>query len=619
MSQNIKQFISGIGLEPVSADPASPVQGQLQYADGTVRAEGLWRYDGTAWQQVGSGAGSYDIFYQENLETNTSSTFTTGLNATPDAAGTGTLGGTLEDEESLQINGDRSLKYTMNATAASSDNDFFLNDTDIALSVKQQGQFIGISFYYTYNGADDDIRFFVLDQDDNELTQSDEYIKSSSTATRFSTSVFVPSDDTALRYGFQVVTGNSSKVFIVDDIEFTTNPFVYKNLAEENVFSAKISQSDVVSDENAPFIDSVSSPSTGIYTVTFLSGFFSVTPNIILQPRNDDRIAYITSQSSTGFTYQIINSSDVLLNDAVNVVVQKQGADYRAPAEHVVTPAKSNPTNWESYTPTYVGITSSSEDVSYRIIGDSVEIQGKIVVGSSSATELRIPLPSSYTAKVTLTQAVGVYFRNSSGGVAPNKGGPILVNIDEGYATFGSFATLSGSNANYESTINGNSFASGDEVSFFFRVPVNELTGVATFLAAVPMNYSQTKLLSADITSDTTMADLTFNNLVIGKRYEFRIQSFFDTTGSVGSSAPEIQITHNSSVIGLLQYDPPSTDQGGGFTATTTGEFTATASTLTFVTSDVDSNGAIRGNNTRSETYAQLKELNYTKETTRFT
>lgn len=179
-----------------------------------------------------SSVGSLDTLLAEDFETTLAADFISGNAASPDTVPTGSFGGTLADETSNQLSGVRSLKYTMNATSASSDNDFFLNDTDIALAVKQRGNFIGINFYYTYNGDDDDIRFFVLDQDDNELTQSDEYIKAASTATRFSTSVFVPSDDTGLRYGFQVVTGNSSKVFIVDDIEFSTNPFVYKNLTD---------------------------------------------------------------------------------------------------------------------------------------------------------------------------------------------------------------------------------------------------------------------------------------------------------------------------------------------------------------------------------------------------
>jgi len=43
---------------PRSADPVNPVEGEVQYADGTVRPEGLWVYKNSAWTPVGSGSGS---------------------------------------------------------------------------------------------------------------------------------------------------------------------------------------------------------------------------------------------------------------------------------------------------------------------------------------------------------------------------------------------------------------------------------------------------------------------------------------------------------------------------------------------------------------------------------
>lgn len=43
---------------PRSADPVNPVEGEVQYADGTVRPEGLWVYKNGAWTPVGSGSGS---------------------------------------------------------------------------------------------------------------------------------------------------------------------------------------------------------------------------------------------------------------------------------------------------------------------------------------------------------------------------------------------------------------------------------------------------------------------------------------------------------------------------------------------------------------------------------
>lgn len=57
MAKQVKFFSEGVGVVPVSADPTSPAQGQLQYSDGTARAEGLWVYSGSQWLPIASGGG----------------------------------------------------------------------------------------------------------------------------------------------------------------------------------------------------------------------------------------------------------------------------------------------------------------------------------------------------------------------------------------------------------------------------------------------------------------------------------------------------------------------------------------------------------------------------------
>lgn len=51
-----RKFKEGIALLPVSADPSSPVEGQLQRSDGTARAEGIWEYKSGAWNAIISGS-----------------------------------------------------------------------------------------------------------------------------------------------------------------------------------------------------------------------------------------------------------------------------------------------------------------------------------------------------------------------------------------------------------------------------------------------------------------------------------------------------------------------------------------------------------------------------------
>jgi len=54
MANDTKTHRIGLTLDPQSADPSSPVEGQLQYADGTARSKGTYFYDGSAWNSTGS-------------------------------------------------------------------------------------------------------------------------------------------------------------------------------------------------------------------------------------------------------------------------------------------------------------------------------------------------------------------------------------------------------------------------------------------------------------------------------------------------------------------------------------------------------------------------------------
>ena len=50
--------VPAFNLTPQSADPVDSVIGTLQYADGTVRSEGLWEYKSTGWAQAGGSTGT---------------------------------------------------------------------------------------------------------------------------------------------------------------------------------------------------------------------------------------------------------------------------------------------------------------------------------------------------------------------------------------------------------------------------------------------------------------------------------------------------------------------------------------------------------------------------------
>lgn len=229
MADNFLKVSNGITYEPQSSDPSNPVEGDIQFADGTARPKGLWEYKDGAWSQVGTSGGSLDIFKQENFETTNAADLTSGQNATFDNGGT--IGGTLADETASPISSDASLKYTTHATPGSSDDDFFYLPA-ITLDDKQKGNDIGMGFYYTWDGSDDLINVVIWDDTNNALlTSSLDLIKTKSNPTRYSTSVFIPTTCSAIKVGFHHTgVSESSKILVFDDIELSTNPFISKEI-----------------------------------------------------------------------------------------------------------------------------------------------------------------------------------------------------------------------------------------------------------------------------------------------------------------------------------------------------------------------------------------------------
>lgn len=667
MTKKVNFYRQGLGLVPVSADPTGPESGQLQMSDGTVRAAGLWRYDGSDWVAVGSGGGGLDVFHTEDFESTGASDFTTGNAATVDAAGTGTLDGTLADETTLPISSDASLKYT---AGSSSTNDFFLQDADISIDSKQVANDIGITFYYAYvAGSDDDIRFFVLDQDDNELTSSIEYLKSASTATRFSTSVYVPSGTTGLRYGFQVVSGTASALLLVDDFELSTNPFVYKNLVETGTYRADTHAGYGSTATFSPYFTNVRENTvTQFGTITndstdgwrftasrncsvnisytggadsggndFIGISKNANPATALFSLTADKRLSSSYQSAASVTHVASASTDLAVGDYINLHNQAATVfsntdrilvtmNVSSSSEHVVTPAKSNMSDPESWVPTLAGFgTVTDLNANYYREGKFLSGDVSFTAGTTSATLSKFSLPSGLNIDSSFLSVQDT--KLGDGNVTTSTSVDISTSSNNEFAVFSDHVTTTtelflGSNLNTNASgftynkENTSSYAgTGANVSFRFKVPIAEWTSDATFLAAIPKNYSQTKILSADVTSTTTASDLTFNNLIIGKSYNLSTQMSLRWVS--GGSGATVTAKNGSTVLGEVGHDPNATISKFWIFGQSL-NFVADSTTVTF---DVvaTASGYLEGDNTKNESYATLTELNYTEETTRFT
>jgi hypothetical protein len=188
------------------------------------------RYDAGAldWIEIGSGVGGggLDVFHTNSFDdlVDTSS-FSKGRNAT--FLGGGAFQGTLSLDEVSPITGTKSLEYLQ---AAGSLNDYFASEP-IDLDFKQKDNTSGMTFYFDYDGNDNDGRFVVYDvTNSREIASEVSFVKKTSKATRYSLSFYVPASCFQIQWGYQVVVANNGAKLVIDDVEMSTNPFVSTSL-----------------------------------------------------------------------------------------------------------------------------------------------------------------------------------------------------------------------------------------------------------------------------------------------------------------------------------------------------------------------------------------------------
>lgn len=134
-------------------------------------------------------------------------------------------------------------------------------------------------------------------------------------------------------------------------------------------------------------------------------------------------------------------------------------------------------------------------------------------------------------------------------------------------------------------------------------------------------NKIQTKILSANVTSDGVVADLTFNNLVIGKWYEISGQVSLHVDSGASNTFVELRAVHDGIIIGrpyLLLQESVDTSEDIVKQAISL-KFLATDSTLTFEANSATASSFIDGDGSKAETYIQLEERNDLVETGDFT
>lgn len=560
-----KIFKEGINLQPQSATPTSPDQGDMFISDGTVLSIGLYVYNGTTWEEADvsahiidttahaassivntpsgnliatdiqtaldelqgdidtlvsspAGGGGLDTYVSEDFSVTDSSNFTSGNHA--DFLTAGTFNGTLSDETVSPLTGTTSIKYVQ---AASSLNDWVASEA-ISLDAKQAGNTSGFNLYFTYDGLDSDIEVVVYDVTNSKvLTSATDLLTQETNSTRFVTSFTPPTNCTEIKYGFQVKVENIGATLIFDDVEMSTNPFVYKQLVDDLIsveaagngggtMTANVTDIDFteISDSDNAWNGSVfTALKAGAYN---FKGITQFTTNVtgVLE-------SYINGTLKHSVGEQLVTESRCLFNDTVelsegdtwslrsnvgvtlsNTVGSHWASITSIPqtTEHLITPAKTNLTDWVAYTPTLGFFGNGTSDVFYRRVGDSIEVQGRLTIGSS--------LPTGIISVSTPTGIVLDQTRMHAGNSILGSVSALQTHIGTTYLTGSNNVGFSGDDGtSWWNATSPVTFIAGNTIDFKYISPVVGWSSDLTFLAAIPTHTDTINIRDGITAPDT--------------------------------------------------------------------------------------------------------------------
>lgn len=144
------------------------------------------------------------------------------------------------------------------------------------------------------------------------------------------------------------------------------------------------------------------------------------------------------------------------------------------------------------------------------------------------------------------------------------------------------------------------------------------IEATANALGLVRKNKKQRKLLTSDVTSDGSVSDLQFNNLVVGKEYRVGGSVLFQKASGGGDNI-DLQFAADSGSSIRYGQVTGQVDVGQVYRISPNIVFTATSTTMYCVAASIDAGSSIGGANNTAETYITLEELNNTEPTTDFT
>lgn len=268
-----------------------------------------------------------------------------------------------------------------------------------------------------------------------------------------------------------------------------------------------------------------------------------------------------TAAASTNYELRIVSNVDTTYSfNADNISSNIDKVVYGAPT-----------TDWIEYTPTMQGFgTITNQSSAYRRIGDTIELQISFVVGTPTAVEGQIGLPSGLTAGTLgsgIIHLVGKGTRNNAGASFPRDYTVLSTNGD----TFLNYGLVSNtSSVNALTPQNGNQYtASGDAIRMFARLPIQGWSS------------------NVQLSSTTQNREIMFEAYKTGGAQTIPANTstdiLFETT------SPNSSASYNS-VTGIF-----TAPEDGSYIFSYKSRMLMGATAASFISTNIDHNGAVRG------------------------
>ena len=477
--------------------------------------------DGTDLIPIGSGDGGGGLNFYEKGDAERANTgdFSTGNNAT--FLGGGTLAGTFSISTTAAdlIRGKKTFKYVQSATAGDNDDDYIASPL-ISIPQGYRGRSQLAKFQYRTDATSGNIKVVVWDETNsvqlNSVTDTVDTFDDSvdNTAQEYQVIFTVPADCLEVRFGFQVITGEANSYLLWDDVSIgpdlgaTINNLIDPLFVKGAGNSGGTLTADVTNITFTEVTDTHGAWNGTVFTAP-ISANYVFAGSVFFTTAAARRIDYYVNDS-TNYTCGLqegsvttcafagshyLNAGDTLSfrsgqagtlsNDAVNHNISIVA---ELDSTHVITPARSNMTDWVQYTPTFTAFgTVTVHEFFWRRVGSTLHIQGTFTSGSGTAAEARISFPSGLTASndFTVIRNAGLYFR---GAASSDKGGNVMYEPNLGYMVFSDNGVFNSDTVNSTSKANGNNIGSaGNTMQVSGMFEISGWSSDAVFLAAIPV------------------------------------------------------------------------------------------------------------------------------------